>query len=475
MNKYIKYLIYIPIFLIFFAIQYQSNENIRLNLVASSNSISLYDSVSLYDMTDYVETVQNDENIDSVNGYLDSKVETLGQDNVENINVNLINSNSLLNLNTTKSDVTDVNAYIDENVDFLVAGYTLQIDGKSYYSKSMDDIEWLKQEIYKKITPNVQVAQDLIEDGEIAPYDDGDREVIKIELDNKINVTQGNVPAESVSDTKEDLLYDILHDKEEIKYDTIDEGETINDVAASNGISTDTLIYNNRGIGNDILLYDGQELVVNDIGTAINVAYYYEETTEEEVEYSTEIITDDSMDAGETITEVEGEKGLQQVTYETKEVNGVPQYSNVADSVVVEKPVTEVLRVGTHQVDGGGTGDFMWPSNGKKVICDYYCYSGHGGIDIRDYYGAPVFASDNGTVTEAECSGAYGCHVFINHNNGYETRYAHMKTTPSVTAGNNVSQGQVIGYEGATGNVTAEHLHFEVRYNGVANDPLTYF
>lgn len=94
--------------------------------------------------------------------------------------------------------------------------------------------------------------------------------------------------------------------------------------------------------------------------------------------------------------------------------------------------------------------------------------SDHLGIDINGpgVDGRSIVAAYAGTVTQAGLNGGYGQSVTINHGSGYVTRYAHMKYTPAVSAGQAVQRGTVIGYVGNTGNSFGSHLHFEIHRNG---------
>ncbi|MEU5908253.1 peptidoglycan DD-metalloendopeptidase family protein [Micromonospora sp. NPDC047527] len=86
----------------------------------------------------------------------------------------------------------------------------------------------------------------------------------------------------------------------------------------------------------------------------------------------------------------------------------------------------------------------------------------HAGIDLALPSGTPIHAAAAGTVTQAgDASDGYGNSVFIDHGNGYLTHYAHQSRI-AVTVGQKVKAGQVIGYEGSTGDSTGPHLHFEV-------------
>lgn len=98
-----------------------------------------------------------------------------------------------------------------------------------------------------------------------------------------------------------------------------------------------------------------------------------------------------------------------------------------------------------------------------------YCRSGneHGGFDIAAATGTPIYAAAPGTVTDvAYRSGDAGYRVKIDHGNGWETRYSHMNTWPSVKEGQRVGQGTYLGPVGSTGNSTGPHLHFAINKNG---------
>ncbi|MEA3228407.1 MAG: peptidoglycan DD-metalloendopeptidase family protein [Campylobacterota bacterium] len=100
-------------------------------------------------------------------------------------------------------------------------------------------------------------------------------------------------------------------------------------------------------------------------------------------------------------------------------------------------------------------------------------WKAHLGVDFAVRRGTPIAASGSGKVTFAGRNGAYGNLVKLRHSDGYETRYAHMKSFRNgIRRGSYVKKGQVIGYVGSTGRSTGPHLHFELRKNGNAIDPL---
>ena len=97
----------------------------------------------------------------------------------------------------------------------------------------------------------------------------------------------------------------------------------------------------------------------------------------------------------------------------------------------------------------------------------------HSGIDYAAPRGTPILAAGNGTVETAARSSGYGNLIVLKHTNGYETAYAHQSSfAKGIAPGVKVRQGQIIGYVGSTGLSTGPHLHFEIRVNGQAVDPL---
>lgn len=114
-------------------------------------------------------------------------------------------------------------------------------------------------------------------------------------------------------------------------------------------------------------------------------------------------------------------------------------------------------------------GNRTYKMNGKTVS-DF-----HQGIDlISSKYGTDyIVAFADGVVTYAGANGGYGNVVYIDHGNGYQTRYAHQKYL-NVKVGQAVQKGDVLGYMGTTGNSTGNHVHFEVRLNGNTLNPYDY-
>lgn len=149
---------------------------------------------------------------------------------------------------------------------------------------------------------------------------------------------------------------------------------------------------------------------------------------------------------------------------------------------IISDKTAELERIQQQQMLQG-TGSFKWPTPSSNIITSlfgtrlhpiYNYYRTHYGVDIGAYYGSDIIAADRGTVTVSAYHWSYGNYIVINHGNGYVTLYAHLSSR-LVSAGDEVSQGEVIGLVGSTGDSTGPHLHFEIRQNGTCINPLDFF
>lgn len=164
--------------------------------------------------------------------------------------------------------------------------------------------------------------------------------------------------------------------------------------------------------------------------------------------------------------------------------------AEIAQAAEIERQIQEAEKAARDAANQNGTnvppatsGGYIWPTDTHLVTSPFGPRSSPGGIgstyhlgvDIGASYGSPIYATKSGTVilTGGPWGGGYGNYVVLDHGSGNTTLYAHMSSI-AVDEGETVSQGQVIGYVGSTGNSTGPHLHYEIRENGNRIDPLTY-
>ena len=123
----------------------------------------------------------------------------------------------------------------------------------------------------------------------------------------------------------------------------------------------------------------------------------------------------------------------------------------------------------------GGTGSFSYPTD--RHYLSGYNYDpkvNHLAIDLAANLGDNIYAADGGVVVYAGLNNfGYGNMIMVDHGNSFQTLYAHLSQI-FVGCGQGVTKTQVIGAAGATGHASGPHLHFEIRYNGVPQDPWSY-
>lgn len=266
----------------------------------------------------------------------------------------------------------------------------------------------------------------------------------------------------------------------EIQTYTVKEYDTVEGIAYKSGLSAQQIVT----INSDQLKSANQIL---DVGATLNVTYFNSpinvivtrERLAKETVYpeSTLYVKDPTMQEGYSVIQTKEENGYKNVLYKETYVNGETTTAEILSSTIVKYPVREVVRIGTKVVPGIGSGSLRWPLGADSHIsCRWYCYANHQGMDIVYNYNryGPIYAADRGVVSEVGYDWRNGYHIYIDHNNGMKTLYAHMVRYPPVRVGERIEKGDFIGNVGSTGRSTGPHLHIGVYVNGVAKNPCNY-
>ena len=221
---------------------------------------------------------------------------------------------------------------------------------------------------------------------------------------------------------------------------------------------------------------NGNETVVTEEVPIMSVKTIGQEKYTETIEYKTETIESDEYYEGDEFVETWGSNGKRAVTARVTRINGEVTESEELKSETIIKPVNKVIIKGTKEKPTTrATGRFIMPVNGGVDTSSFGWRWGrmHEGVDIGASTGTPIYAADGGTVVTAGWNGGYGLCVDIDHGNGVMTRYGHCSSI-YVSVGEQVFQGQNIAAVGSTGWSTGPHLHFEIRIDGVAYNPLDF-
>lgn len=239
-------------------------------------------------------------------------------------------------------------------------------------------------------------------------------------------------------------------------------GDTLSSIADKFGISSDTIRWENDLTGDSIkpgqvlkiLPLTGVSYTVKSGDTLQAVAKKFTAEAQAILDYPFNDIPDDlSLKVGQLLIVPDG------TPPETK----APPKPKPQPQYLAQGPSSPAF-------SAPGGGQFIWPTNG--TITQYFSWY-HPAIDIANRAGPVVAAADGGTVIVAGWpdNTGYGNRVVVDHGNGYTSLYAHLANI-YVSAGQTVSRGQLIGQMGSTGRSTGTHTHLEIRYKGVALNPL---
>jgi murein DD-endopeptidase MepM/ murein hydrolase activator NlpD len=235
-------------------------------------------------------------------------------------------------------------------------------------------------------------------------------------------------------------------------------GDTVQSIAAFYGLQPTTLLWSNPKLEElPDLLRIGQEVVVLPLDGA------YHTVAEDD---TLESIAEKYKVEAEAITSLPL-NGLRPPLFQIQE--GTNLIIPGGTKPYVPRRVTSYS--GPVSSSARGTGAFVWPVSGS--ITQGYWW-GHRAIDIGAPTGSAALATDAGYVSFVGWTDiGYGYLIIIDHANGYSSYYGHLSQM-YVMLGQEVARGQVIGAVGSTGNSTGPHLHLEIRYNGVEQNPLVY-
>lgn len=295
-----------------------------------------------------------------------------------------------------------------------------------------------------------------------------------VEFARDITLEQQYVQTETILD-QENASQTLTGDVQQAVTHTVRNGDTLSSIADQYGVLVDDLRAHNPELEGDILAV-GQIITISQSQSWLPVRTEEPISYEEEIPYETKIEQTDELYLDEIEVAQQGQNGIKRVEALVIKIDGKETETQIIKEETVQEPVMQIERHGTKERPKDvATGSFIRPTGG-------YLSSGfgarwgtvHQGLDLANTIGSPIVASDGGKVVySAFNTGGYGYLVIIDHENGYQTYYAHCSQL-LVNVGDRVCQGQQIALVGSTGNSTGPHCHFEVRLNGTPQDPSNY-
>ena len=322
----------------------------------------------------------------------------------------------------------------------------------------------------------------------LEPYEVPDDPNVSVGFNKQVTLEDGLYFKDSLQDYA-DVEKELSDVKQAQKVYTVKTGDTLWDIAHKNDLTFRELCALNTNFKGEPLneksnIREGDELIVTKEEAALEVRITRIETREEEVAFAIETTKSNEYTKGTTKVLQEGQNGLRRVTFQNVyDTNNVLVEQTILSTEVIKEPVNKKVVQGTKKVKSStkfitGSGQFIWPVPNYRY-CSRWYGGRHRGVDICAPAGTPIYASAGGTVTKAGYNKAgagtgYGYSVIINHGGGYSSVYAHCLSL-TVSAGQTVKQGQLIGYVGSTGRSTGNHCHFEIRLNGSYIPPQNVF
>ena len=313
--------------------------------------------------------------------------------------------------------------------------------------------------------------------------------------DDSLDAVSPDTTEQMVTVTENEIPFDVTYIYDDTLYD--DDRIVLKEGKNGYTVSTYRVFYENgKEVGRELLSQTteapkAQEVIV---GTKPSVSERTETVRGEVISFGTRYEYDATLEAGKTVVRFHGTDGYTESVYRIEYYRG-EEISRELVSSVTHAPVEKVVVIGTNEnvyympfIDKAH-GGYNYP-----VTQDFH--SNHRGMDFGVWYGDPIVAIKGGTVIAAYDEGyfsknnilwTYGTYVVIEHADGMRSYYAHLKDR-TVSVGDKVSGGQIIGTSGNTGRTNPEptaskplagtHLHFEIRVkkNGVyvTTDPKAY-
>ena len=326
------------------------------------------------------------------------------------------------------------------------------------------------------------------------PYKDrakeAKRELEEIGFEEDVSIEDSYVEFEKLEDADEVLKRLMEGDTEKQIY-VVEKGDNIWIIADKHDMTVKEILEANAPMEESDILQIGQELNLNVPDLPINILTVEKVKYTKSIPFETETKKSDSLYTNQTKVSQEGANGQKEIVDKVYKKNGVERDRENISETIIKEPVKRIVLEGTKKPvkrstssrgsgttstsSTSGSGSMSWPTNGSLSSRFGRRWGRHhSGIDIANKKGTPIYAADSGTVSYSGFnSGGYGNLIKINHGGGISTWYAHLSSR-LVSSGQSVKKGQVIGYMGSTGRSTGPHLHFEVRVNGSAKNPLNY-
>lgn len=307
-------------------------------------------------------------------------------------------------------------------------------------------------------------------------FDDYDLGLLSMNFAEEVEIVEAYLPENQLTPL-ETAIDEVIKEQETPGEYEVVSGDTLSEISIKVNIPMDDIIAMNETLENEnSTIRVGDKLVITVPQPELSVERveenYYEEIYDADVIY----IDNDSWYTTQTKVLQQPSAGFRKIIADVSYLNDKEVSRDILKEEIVMEAVPKIVERGTKipptyikPISGGrqtsGFGRRKAPTKGAS--------SYHKGVDWAVPTGTAVFASCGGTVAKAGWGSGYGYVVYINHEDGRQTRYGHLSKV-LVKAGQTVKQGERIALSGNTGVSTGPHLHFEILINGSQVNPLKY-
>lgn len=308
-------------------------------------------------------------------------------------------------------------------------------------------------------------------------FDDFNYGVLSMDIAEDVEVVRAYLPANQVSPLEEAIDH-LVREQEVPKEYTIVSGDTLSEIALKVNVPMDRIVEMNSDLLDSVNtpIHVGDKLIITvpepELSVTRKETKYYEEIYDADTVY----IENPDWFTNQQVIRQQPSAGFRKISVEENYVNDTVVERVILKQELIKEAVALVIERGMKvpptyikPISGGKLSSGFGKRKAPKAGASTY----HQGVDWSTPVGTSVVASCGGTVTKAGWASGYGYCVFVDHEDGKQTRYGHLSKV-LVKVGQKVRQGERIALSGNTGVSTGPHLHFEIRVGGTAVDPLKY-
>ncbi len=326
-------------------------------------------------------------------------------------------------------------------------------------------VEAKLEEMFAEVEPEVEKG-----------FEDYTAGLTDIDYAEKIEVVEAYLLEDSLNTVEEAVNLVTKEQETQIIYKVVS-GDTLSQISLTNNIPMEELIAINDALEDEnTMIRVDQELVITISEPELSIMWKEEQVYTEDYEAEVQYVPNDDWYTTQRTTLQEPSAGRRKVAAVIEYKNGQEVGREILKEQIYAEAVPKIIERGTKipptyikPISGGrlssGFGARSAPTKGAST--------NHKGVDWATPIGTSVVASNAGTVVHAGWASGYGYAVYINHADCRQTRYGHLSKV-LVKNGQTVAQGERIALSGNTGRSTGPHVHFEIRINGSAVNPLKY-